>query len=68
MVGRGNMLLFSYSFFNYLFPHWAVFLAGAFRFLASSSPSWGFAIWSVMIIVIMVRVSLQSLIPSFLYL
>ena len=26
---------------QFLFPYWAVFPAGAFRFLASSSPSWG---------------------------
>ena len=26
---------------DFLFPYWAVFPAGAFGFLASSSPSWG---------------------------
>ena len=30
-----------FSFRSFLFPYWAVFLAGAFRFLASGSPSWG---------------------------
>ena len=30
-----------FSFQNFLFPYWAVFPAGAFGFLASSSPSWG---------------------------
>ena len=33
--------LFFFSFQYFLFPYWAVFPAGAFGFLASSSPSWG---------------------------
>ena len=40
------LLLFSFivvffSFESCLFPYWAVFPVGAFRFLASGSPSWG---------------------------
>ena len=40
------LLLFSFivvffSFESFLFPYWVVFPAGAFRFLAFGSPSWG---------------------------
>ena len=35
------VVVFFFSFQDFLFPYWAVFPAGAFGFLASSSPSWG---------------------------
>ena len=37
-----SFIVVVFSFQNFLFPYWAVFPAGAFGFLASSSPSWGF--------------------------
>ena len=37
----GFIVVFFFSFQDFLFPYLAVFPAGAFGFLASSSPSWG---------------------------
>ena len=36
-----SFIVVLFSFQNFFFPYWAVFPAGAFGFLASSSPSWG---------------------------
>ena len=36
-----SFIVVVFSFQNFLFPYWAVFPAGAFGFLVSSSPSWG---------------------------
>ena len=36
-----TIVVFFFSFQDFLFPYWAVFPDGAFGFLASSSPSWG---------------------------
>ena len=36
-----SFIVVLFSFKNFIFPYWAVFPAGAFGFLVSSSPSWG---------------------------
>ena len=36
-----SFIVVVFSFQNFLFPYWAVFPAGVFGSLASSSPSWG---------------------------
>ena len=36
-----SFIIVVFSFQIFLFPYWAVFPAGAFGFLASSSPTWG---------------------------
>ena len=41
LLGFIVVVFFFLSFQDFLFPYWAVFPAGAFGFLASSSPSWG---------------------------
>ena len=41
LLGFIVVVFFFFFFQDFLFPYWAVFPAGAFGFLASSSPSWG---------------------------